>query len=406
MPPSNRIFKFEKLVEASPALVYEAFTNATSLQEWLCDFATIDPKIGGRIYLYWNSGFYSAGEYTELKPNERIVFTWDGRGEPAATQIEVKLKRKKSATLVQLSHQRLGTSAKWENVRREVQEGWTSSLENLASVLKTGEDLRFLRRPMVGIGLSDFNEEIASHLNVPVTKGIRIDTVVDGMGAQAAGLQGNDVIVRMAGQDITDWSSLNNVLESHHAGDKIEVVFYRGADQKTVVMELSRRPLPELAQDVPALAKVSRKRQDTIQAEMDEFFKDVSEKEASFKPAPDEWSAKEVLAHLIQGERYYQIWITELAGRQEGHHDDWTGNLQAPIDATLAAYPSLADMRQEYKRSCNETVALIANLPKEFQTHKGSFWRLAYSEADSPYHHRIHMEQMGAAIAAARNASK
>jgi PDZ domain/DinB superfamily len=318
----------------------------------------------------------------------------------------VKLKRKKSATLVQLSHQRLGTSAKWENVRREVQEGWTSSLENLASVLKTGEDLRFLRRPMVGIGLSDFNEEIASHLNVPVTKGIRIDTVVDGMGAQAAGLQGNDVIVRMAGQDITDWSSLNNVLESHHAGDKIEVVFYRGADQKTVVMELSRRPLPELAQDVPALAKVSRKRQDTIQAEMDEFFKDVSEKEASFKPAPDEWSAKEVLAHLIQGERYYQIWITELAGRQEGHHDDWTGNLQAPIDATLAAYPSLADMRQEYKRSCNETVALIANLPKEFQTHKGSFWRLAYSEADSPYHHRIHMEQMGAAIAAARNASK
>jgi uncharacterized protein YndB with AHSA1/START domain len=43
MSPSNRIFKFEALVEASPALVYEAFTNATDLQEWLCDFATVDP---------------------------------------------------------------------------------------------------------------------------------------------------------------------------------------------------------------------------------------------------------------------------------------------------------------------------------------------------------------------------
>lgn len=405
MSPSNRIFKFEALVEASPALVYEAFTNATDLQEWLCDYATVDPKPGGRIYLYWNSGFYSAGEYTELKPDEKIVFTWDGRGEPAATEIEVKLKRKKGCTLVQIAHKRVGTGAKWENVRREVRDGWESSLENLASVLKTGEDLRLLRRPMMGIGISDFNDEIAKHLNVPVTKGLRIDNTVEGMGAQAAGLQGNDVIVGMDGQDITDWSSLTKVLGSHRAGDKLEVIFYRGPDKKTVEMELSRRPLPELAKDIPALAEMSRGRQATIQAELAEFFKDVREEEAAYKPAPNEWSAKEVLAHLIHGERYFQIWITELVGRQEGHHDDWTGNLQAPIDATLVAYPTLADLRTEYQRSCNETVALIASLPKEFQNHKGSFWRLAYNEAENPYHHRIHMEQMGAAIADASKAS-
>ena len=189
MSPNNRIFKFETLVQASSALVYEAFTNATSLQEWLCDFATVDPKPGGRIYLYWNSGFYTSGEYTELIPNEKVVFTWNGRNEPAATEIEVKLKRKKGGTLVQLAHKRVGVGAKWENVRREAMEGWQSSLENLASVLATGEDLRFLNRPMLGIGISDFNEDIAKHLNVPVTKGLRIDSVVDGMGAQAAGRQ-------------------------------------------------------------------------------------------------------------------------------------------------------------------------------------------------------------------------
>lgn len=403
MSPQPRVLKFEKLVKAPPPLVFEAFTNATSLQEWLCDFATVDPKIGGRIYLYWNSGFYSAGEYTQLIARERVAFTWKGRSEPRATQVDIRLKSRKGDTLVQLSHRDIGYGAKWENIRSEIIEGWTSGLDNLASVLETGEDQRFLRRPMLGITISDFNVEIAQNLSVPVAKGIRIDSAVEGMGAQLAGLEGNDVIVSMDGHDITDWASLSGVLESHRAGDEIEVVYYRGAEKKTTRMKLSRRPIPELAQDIPSLAQMSRRRQEKIQAELDEFFEDVSESEASFKPKPDEWSAKEVLAHLIHGERGYQNWITELVGRQEGHHDDWTGNIQAYINATLAAYPTLADLRQEYRRSCEETVALIANLPSDFQNHKGSFWRLAYSEADSPYHHRNHLEQMSAAVAAARS---
>ncbi len=402
MSPRPRVLKFAKLVKAPSSLVYEAFTNATSLQEWLCDFATVDPKIGGRIYLYWNSGFYSAGEFTRLTPGESLAFIWKGRSDPRATEVEVRLKNEKGDTLVQLVHRGVGFGAKWEMIRSEIHEGWSSSLDNLASVLETGEDQRFVRRPMMGITFSDFNDEIAKRLNVPVTKGIRIDSAVEGMGAQAAGLQGDDVIVSMDGQDVSDWSSLSNVLASHHAGDKIVVVFYRGAEKKTVLMELSRRPLPELARDIPSLVEVSSQRQANIQAEMDEFFKDVSEEEASFKPEPDEWSAKEVLAHLIHGERGYQNWITELVGRQEAHHDDWTGNLQAPIDATLAVYPTLLDLRQEYRRSCAETVALIANLPSDFERYKGSFWRLAYNEAEAPYHHRVHLEQMGAAIAAAR----
>ena len=30
----------EKFIKANPALVYQAFTNATVLKEWLCDVAT------------------------------------------------------------------------------------------------------------------------------------------------------------------------------------------------------------------------------------------------------------------------------------------------------------------------------------------------------------------------------
>jgi uncharacterized protein YndB with AHSA1/START domain len=402
MSPQTQILIFEKLVQAPPQIVFEAFTNATSLREWFCDVATVDPKPGGRLYLAWNSGFYAAGEYSELQKNEKVAFTWHGRGEPAPSIVEIQLKSQDGATQIHLEHQEVGSGPEWESTIVEAKEGWTSSLENLASVLEKGEDQRFVRRPMLGITISDFNAEIANQLGIPVSKGIRIDSTIEGLGARAAGLQGNDVIVRMDDQETTDFASLGSVLQRHLAGDKVEVVFFRGAEKKSILMELSRRPLPEVPPSIPELAEFYRERQNEIQQELDEFFRGVTEKEASFKPGPDEWGVKEVLAHLIQGERYLQIWMTELLGREEAHHDEWPGNLQAPIDATVTAFPTLSDLRQEYKCSGQETVALIASFPEDFQQYKGSYWRMAYNLVEDPYHHRNHLEQMRAAIDAAR----
>jgi hypothetical protein len=206
----------------------------------------------------------------------------------------------------------------------------------------------------------------------------------------------------MDGKEIVDWAGLGTVLQSHRAGDKIEVVFYRGPLKQTVTMELSKRPLPALPATIAELAEFSRKRQDEIHAELDAFFDQISEEEASFKPAAEEWSVKETLAHLIQGERYQQFWVIDLVGRQEGHHDDWPGNILAGIQAIVAANPTFAELRQAYKRSTEESVALLSHLPAEFQTHKASYWRLAYATVEDPFHHRTHLEQMRAAVEAAR----
>ena len=402
MSQDTQSIQFDKFIKSPPALVYEAFTNATSLQEWMCDFATVNPKPGGRIYLAWNSDFYAVGEYISLQANEKLTFSWFGRSEPAFTKVEIRLEEQLDGTLLQLEHQYVGTSPEWEVTRSAIQQGWESGLENLASVLEIGEDLRFTRRPMLGIGIGEFNEEIAHKLNVPVSKGILVDTTVDGMGARAAGLKTNDVIVRMDSKEIVDWASLGAVLQSHRAGDKIQVEFYRGPQKSTVLMELSKRPIPPIPATIAELGEFDRNRQEKIHAELDDFFSQVTEEEASFKPAPDEWSVNETLAHLIQTERYQQFWIIELIGRQEGHHDDWPGNILAGLQALVAAHPTLSELRQAYKHSTDETVALLSNLPPEFQQHKGSFWRLAYNIVDTPFHHRIHLDQMRAAIEAAR----
>lgn len=402
MSPQNQTLSFTQFVKAPSKQVYRAFTNSTALREWLSDDASAIAKPGGRLYLWWNDGYYTSGDYMHLEPDKAVSFTWRGRNDPATTQVEITLTEQDQGTAVTLEHRGLGSDENWKTIREEIEKGWKIGLENLASALESGEDLRFIRRPMLGITLDDFNAEIAKKLGVPVTEGIRIDGVVDGMGAQAAGLKQDDVLISLARTAVTDWPSLTNALQGQQAGNTVEVVFYRGGEKQSVMMELSRRPLPEIPDTPDALAKVVEERYANMEKELDKFFGGISEEEASFKPAPDAWSVKEILAHLIHGERGWHTWMNDLISGFEPWYDDFGGNLQGRVEATVAAYPTMAELREELRRNCDETVAFLTRLPEDFVARKGSYWRLAYNMVDEPYHFSLHLDQMRSAIEAAR----
>ena len=400
---SSQTLNFTQSVNNSPESLYDAFTNATQLREWLCNVATVVPRPGGRIYLWWNSGYYTSGEFTHTESGKEVSFTWHGRGEPDPTQVKVSFKAQDSSTLVSLDHSGMGAGDEWEQTISEIDKGWKTSLKNLASVQETGEDIRFIMRPMLGIILDEFNPEIARRLGTPISEGIRLSGAVEGMGADSANLQADDVIVCMGGIEIIDGNSLNNVLNAHRAGDEIEVVFYRGGEKKSVMMELSRRPIPDIPPTAKELADAVETLYSEIKSMLDEFLEGVTEDEASFKPAPDEWSLKGNLAHFIQGERFYQQYIAELVDGYERFADGYGGNSDAFINATVAAYPTLKEIVHEYKSNMEETLYFLANLPDEFVARKGTYWRLAYGLLQDPYHLTSHLEQMQATLDAARN---
>jgi uncharacterized protein YndB with AHSA1/START domain len=401
MSPNHQL-SFSQEVRAPEKQVYRAFTNSTDLREWLCDEASAVARTGGRIYLWWNDGYYSSGEYQTLEPEEEISFTWQAKEDPAPSLVKVRLSKRDEGTLIELEHSGLESGDGRQETIAEMQKAWESSLKNLASVLETGEDLRFVNRPMLGITLDDFNAEVAEKLGVPVKKGIRIDGVVDGMGAQAAGLQADDVMVGLARQEVSDWPTLTNALQRFQAGDEVDVTFYRGPEKRTVKMALSRRPLPEIPETPATLAEQVEKKYKRMEAALDDFFTGVSEEQAAHIPAPDMWSAKDTLAHLIHGERGWHTWMTDLVGGFEPFYDDWSGNLQVRIDATVKAYPTIAELREELRRNCAETVAFLAGLPEAFMDRKGSYWRLAYNMLDAPYHFNAHLDQMRSAVESAR----
>jgi len=402
MSDQDTVYRFACKIKATPAQVFYALTNGTSLREWFCDFASTDPRPGGRIYLVWNSGFYSAGEFTNLEKDKSISYTWFGRGEPAPTEVCISLETHNGSTYVSLEHAGVGAGDDWAPTIEEVQKGWNDSLENLVSILETGQDLRFIRRPMLGITVADFNEEIAKQLGVPINQGIRLDGVVDGMGAAGAGLQNNDVLVELAGFPVIDWPSLGNALKNQRAGDVVEVVFFRAGKKKTVQMTLSGRPIPEIPTSAQELAGSVEQRYAKCDADLDNFFSGVSEEEASFNPSPGEWNAKEVMAHLIHGERGLQNWVSDIICGQEPLYDYFPDNVWARVRGTADAYATLPALVAELKRAEQEVVGLLAHLPDEFLARKGSYWRVAYAALEAPYHLYNHIEQMRASIQAAR----
>jgi uncharacterized protein YndB with AHSA1/START domain len=397
--------RFEQRVKVPSAQAYYAFTNATALREWMCDVASVLPRVGGRVYLYWNSGYYTAGEYTRLDPEKCIEFTWRGRGEPGATQVKVTLEPVGDATRVTLEHTGFGNGAEWKKPVQESRQGWADSLENLASVLETGQDLRITRRPMLGISLSDFSPEIARQLGVPVSDGIRIDGTFEGMGARKAGLLQHDVIVAMAGHLVTTYASLGIALQGRKAGDVIEVAFYRGPERMHAQMELSRRPLPDIPFEPKELSARLRRTYTELHAELAQLFEGVTDREATFSPAPDEWSALETVAHLLLGERFNSGFMIELLGGQERWSDDFIPNIPQQTRAVVAAYPSIATILDAYQRSQVETLALVDMFPAEFVERKGSYWRLAYGLLEGGVagaHNRSHYDQIRSAIQSAR----
>jgi hypothetical protein len=184
----------------------------------------------------------------------------------------------------------------------------------------------------------------------------------------------------------------------------VEVVFYRGAEKKTTQMIFSKRPLPEVPPAPAQLAEEVGRRYAAIEARLDQLLANVSEAEAAFKPAPNEWSVNEILAHLIQGERNWHLNLTDMVGGQESYYDDWGGNIQAGIEATTAAYPTMARLIAELKCHQLETRTILARLPAEFVARKSSYWRMGTQALQAPFHFDIHLEQMQAALEAARKA--
>src|SRR4051794_15886957 len=113
MPPAGTsVVEHEVRVNAQPETVFPYFTDPAKMVEWMGDEATLDPRPGGISRIAVNPEAIMSGEFVEVVPPSRVVFTWgweDKRFDtpPAASLVEVTLTPDAGGTLLRLTHRKL-----------------------------------------------------------------------------------------------------------------------------------------------------------------------------------------------------------------------------------------------------------------------------------------------------------
>jgi len=394
----------ETLVLAPLNRAYRAFTNSTSLREWLCDAATVQAHPGGRMYAWWRGDYYFSGHYLALEENKCVKFRWipsATSADPVPTEVTVTFEERDGAVSVHLEHD-VPDGDESQSAADSYLENWVESFENLKSVLETGVDLRIANRPMLGIFLGDFTEEQATALGVPVREGLRLDGVVAGMGAERAGLQKDDVLVGMAGKPITsDFNSLPLAIAGKKGGDTVEVIIYRGPEKQTIAMELTRRAMPDVPFDAAELASRAREIYEPALAALEKCFEGYTDEQAMQRPEPNEWSALEIVSHLIHNERFNSIFLAGLMDGNEPLYDSGGNNVTAQVEATVRANPSIGQMLDILRSTIEEVLAYTELIPESFVSNKSSYWRYAFGLLQPNLHITNHNEQIKNALAAA-----
>ena len=119
MPGEIEPLRNEVRIAAPPEVVFGYFTDPARIVNWMGVAALLDPRPGGTFRIEANGRDVVIGEYVEVEPPHRVVFTW-GFENPERTTgagsstVEVTLERDGDGTLLTLLHHDLGEPAQRE----------------------------------------------------------------------------------------------------------------------------------------------------------------------------------------------------------------------------------------------------------------------------------------------------
>ena len=120
--------------------------------------------------------------------------------------------------------------------------GFAIGIDDALSVSSQLIEKGFVERGFLGISPVNLTPVIATQIGVPVNEGIVVARVVENSGAQAAGLQGQDVIVSLGGVHIRNTGDLSKFLLENLPGEQVAVRIYRGGTEFETEAVLGQEP--------------------------------------------------------------------------------------------------------------------------------------------------------------------
>jgi uncharacterized protein YndB with AHSA1/START domain len=126
-------------IAASPPTVFAFFTDSERWAAWQGVGGTVDARVGGQLRVIMPDAAAASGQFIEVVPPRRIVFTWGWEGNeipvpPRSSTVMIELEPADNGTLLRLTHS--GLPADVGELHRK---GWERYLDRLAR-RATGND--------------------------------------------------------------------------------------------------------------------------------------------------------------------------------------------------------------------------------------------------------------------------
>ena len=109
-----------------------------------------------------------------------------------------------------------------------------------------------VHRGQLGVVIRDVTRDAVEEFGLESDKGALVDSVVEGSAADAAGIERDDVIVRLDDEDVVSMQDLRNRIGLTSAGEDVQLVVIRDGEARTVKATIGRVVRVDTARSIPA----------------------------------------------------------------------------------------------------------------------------------------------------------
>jgi serine protease Do/serine protease DegQ len=113
----------------------------------------------------------------------------------------------------------------------------------MSQILDFGE----VRRGLLGVSIQTIDEESAKALGAEVDRGALVSDIQPGSAAEEAGLQVDDIIVKVDNKKIDDSRALANAIGLKGSGDRVKIELLRNGETRTVTATLGELTMTQSA---------------------------------------------------------------------------------------------------------------------------------------------------------------
>ena len=123
--------------------------------------------------------------------------------------------------------------------------GFAIPAETAAPIVERLRNGQAIERGYLGVRIQALNEDLANSLGIPHRKGEFVQAVEPGKPAANAGIQPGDVVLKVAGKEVSPEQTLSYIVANTAPGSRIPIELIRDGRRMTVTATVGKRPSEE-----------------------------------------------------------------------------------------------------------------------------------------------------------------